>query len=410
MAPLDLSPTFDPWTAIPAQEFRDRQRRLREATAAAGFAGAVVFSRGGAFLDQFQDALYLTNHYSQQPAMGDETGIGSARSHAAVVVPVDGPSSVVVDVPWWRRDLVVADRVIPSIDVAGSAAAALREAGLADGAPVALVGASYMTAAAYLGLRAAVPDADLRRADRLVERLRIHKSPAEIDLVRRACALGSRAMDAMMAAVVPGATETDAVAAAAAVLIAGGGALYDAACASGPTSHGFTHGRIPSADPVRRMRAGDLFHVDFYGAYGGYYFDFARSRAVGDDPSPEQRDLLEATIEAVDHICAAIRPGMTAAELYAVGDAWARESPVVASLPVEEPEMEGFPAYGHGIGLMWEGPWITPDDDMALEPGMCLGIELLLGHPSRGGAMFEENLVVTDTGAEIITDARRRWW
>jgi len=409
MSPADAV-TFDPWTAIPPEEFRERQQRLRDAAAAEGYAGVVVFSRGGAFLDQFQDALYLTNHYSQQPAMGDETGIGSARAHAAVVVPVDGPSSVVVDIPWWRKDLVVADRVIPSIDVAGSAARALKEAGLADGKPVAMVGASYMTAAAYLALREAVPDADLRRADRLVEMLRIHKSEAEVDLVRRACALGSRSMDAMMGAVVAGATETEAVAAATAVLYAGGGSLYDAACASGPNSHTFSHGRIPSADPVRRMESGDLFHVDYYGAYGGYYFDFARSRAVGDDPSDAQRDLLEATIEAVEHICAAIRPGLTAAELYAVGDEWVNGSPVVASLPVEEPEMEGFPAYGHGIGLMWEGPWVTPDDDTPLKPGMCFGIELLLGHPSRGGSMFEENLVVTEDGFELLTDARKRWW
>ena len=409
MNSTDAAP-FDPWTAISPDEFRQRQQRLRDAAAAEGYAGVVVFSRGGAFLDQFQDALYLTNHYSQQPAMGDETGIGSARSHAAVVVPVDGPVTVVVDIPWWRKDVVVADVVIPSVDVAGSAAKALKDAGLADGKPVALVGASYMTAAAYLGLRDNAPEANIKRADRLVELLRIHKSEAEVDLVRRACELGSRSMDAMMGAVVAGALETEAVAAAASVLYAGGGALYDAACASGPRSHSFTWGRIPSADPVRRMEPGDLFHVDYYGAYGGYYFDFARSRAVGDEPTEPQRELLEATIEAVEHICAAIRPGMPANELYKVGEQWVANSAVVASLPDEEPEMELFPAYGHGIGLMWEGPWVTPSDETPLEPGMCLGIELLLGHPSRGGSMFEENIVVTEDGFELLTDARKRWW
>jgi Xaa-Pro aminopeptidase len=80
------------------------------------------------------------------------------------------------------------------------------------------------------------------------------------------------------------------------------------------------------------------------------------------------------------------------------------------SIPEEKPEMEGFPAFGHGIGLMWEGPWIMPGDETPLEPGMYLGIELLLGHPSMGGAMFEENGLVTEDGFEILTDARRRWW
>lgn len=404
-----LDGTFDPWTAISADEFRQRQERTRRAAEEAGYDGVVVFSRGGAFPDQFQDALYLTNHYSQQPAMGDEAGVGTARSHAAVVLPVDGPSSVVVDIPWWRRDLVVADDIRPSIDVAGTAAAAVRDAGLA-GARLALVGASYMTAAAYLGLVERLPDAQLIREDRLVEQLRIHKSSAELELIRRACALGSASMDAMMEAVIEGATEADAVAEAVHVLYAGGGTLYDAACASGPNAHTFTHARLPSCDSVRPMERGDMFHVDYYGAYGGYYFDFARSRVVGDEPSDTQRGLVEATIEAVEHLCAAIRPGMTAGELYAVGDEWVRASPVVASIPEEEPEMEGFPAFGHGIGLMWEGPWIVEDDPTVLEAGMYLGIEILLGHPSMGGAMHEENVLVTSDGYELLTHARKRWW
>jgi Xaa-Pro aminopeptidase len=267
-----------------------------------------------------------------------------------------------------------------------------------------------MTAAAYLGLREQLPDAEIRREDRLVEQLRIRKSAAEIEVIRRACRLGSRSMDALMEAVVEGATEAEAVGEAMRVLYAGGGTMYDAACASGPNAHGYTHARLPSCDPVRRLERGDMFHVDYYGAYGGYYFDFARARVVGDDPAPRQRDLVEATIEAVDHICASVRPGMTAGELYAAGEAWMEGSDLVRSLPAEEPEMEGFPAFGHGIGLMWEGPWIMPGDATPLEPGMYLGIELLLGHPSLGGAMFEENGLVTEDGFEVLTDARRRWW
>ena len=43
--------------------------------------------------------------------------------------------------------------------------------------------------------------------------------------------------------------------------------------------------RLPSADAMRQFERGDLFHVDCYGSYGGYFFDFARSRCVGDDPT-----------------------------------------------------------------------------------------------------------------------------
>lgn len=360
-------------------------------------------------VDMAQDVLYLTAHYSQQPYMGDDAGIGSARSHGVCIIPIEGPVTIVVDIPWWRRDLVVADDVRPSIDVAGTAAQAVHDLGLA-GKRLALVGASYMTAAAYLGFAERLAGTDLVRADRLVEQIRIFKSSVEIDLIRRSCALGSRAMDAMLEAVGAGATETEAEAECRRVRYAGGGVLYEAACALGPSAPGFSSAHLPSADSVRRLQPGDMFHVGFCGSFGGYFFDFARSRVVGDAPTSRQRDLVEATIECVETICREIRPGMTAGEVYAVGERWAAQSPVVAAIPADEAEIKRFPAFGHGIGMMWEMPWIMRDEPTVIEPRMYFGIEVLLGHPSIGGAMFEENGIVSQDGLEILTDARKRWW
>ena len=275
---------------------------------------------------------------------------------------------------------------------------------------LALVGASYMTAAAYIGLRDLLPDAELVRADRLVEELRLIKSPAEQTVIRHACTLGNRTLEALIDAVVEDATEAEAVGAAAQVLVSGGGVLYDAACASGPWAHGYTHARLPSADATRRFERGDLFHVDCYGSYGGYFFDFARSRCVGDEPTPTQRALLDTVIDGVEAICEEIKPGMTAGEVHRVGADWLGLSEFVASMPSEEAEMEGFPAVGHGLGLMWEGPWLVEGDETVIEPGMYLAVEILLGHPSMGGAMFEHNGLVTSGGFEVLTTARKRWW
>src|SRR5215472_64776 len=335
----------DPWKVVPRAEFVERQQKTRAAADEQGFDAAVVWSRGGAFMDMSADVLYLTSHYSQQPYMGDEAGIGSARSHGVCILPVDGPSIVVVDIPWWRKDLVVADEVRPSIHVVETAAQAIRDAGLERGR-LAVVGASYMTAAAYLGLAEQLPHATLIRADRLIEPLRLIKSPAEQELIRRSCEIGNRAVEALMEAVVEGATEAEAHAVGAQRLISAGGALYDAACSSGPWAKGFTHARLPSADAMRRFQRGDMFHVDCYGSYGGYFFDFGRSRCVGDNPTGEQRAMLEAVIEAVETICAQIRPGVTADQLYRCGERWMAGSPVVQGLATEEPEMEGFPAVG----------------------------------------------------------------
>jgi Xaa-Pro aminopeptidase len=41
---------------------------------------------------------------------------------------------------------------------------------------------------------------------------------------------------------------------------------------------------------------------------------------------------------------------------------------------------------------------------------MYIAVEILLGHPSVGGAMFEHNGLVTQDGFEVLTTARSRWW
>jgi Xaa-Pro aminopeptidase len=400
--------TFDPEHAIPVGEFRDRQDRARAAAAEQGLDGLVVWSRGGGPVDMSADVVYLANHYSQQPYMADHAGIGRARSHGVLVLPVNGPSILVIDVPWWRRDLVVADDVRTGNDVIDKAVDAMRAAGLQNGR-IGLVGASHMTAAAYLGFAAALPDVELVRTDDLIERLRIYKSPAEVVAMRAAIALGDAAVKVAMEAAVVGATEADCAAEAAALVARGGGVLYDAACASGAQAHFFTWSRMPSSS-LRPLERGDMFHMDCYGALAGYFWDFGRTRVAGDEPTEPQRELVDASIQVVDAVCAAIRPGRTAAQVYAVGAQAMADSEVIARIPVEAADTEGFPAVGHGIGLGWEAPWLTPVDDTVLVPGMTIAVETLIGHPSVGGGFFEENGVVTETGFEVLTTARRRWW
>jgi Xaa-Pro dipeptidase len=400
---------FDPETAIPRSEFIERQGRLRALAAAEGLDAVVVVSRGGGSIDMSADVVYLANHYSQQPYMTDHTGIGRARSHGVLIITASGRSTLVVDVPWWRHDLVVADDVRAGNDVTARAADAIRGAGLARGR-LGIVGTSNMSAAAYLGLVAELPDATWVEVDDLVERLRVHKSPAEVALLRRAIELGSVAVTAGFAVAVPGATEADCAAEAAAVIARGGGAFYDNACASGPWSNGFTWARMPSWNATRRFAPGDVFHMDSYGALGGYFWDFGRTRIIGDDPSEQQRALIEAVIEVVETICAAIRPGRIGSDIYADGKRALAASAPIADLPVEPAETEGFPAVGHGIGLGWEKPWLSPGDTTVLEPGMAIAVEVLVGTKALGGYFFEENGIVSADGFEVLSSSPKRWW
>lgn len=399
----------DPERLIPLEEFPERQDRAREAAAEQGLDGIVVWSRGGGPIDQAADLVYLANFYTQQPFIADHVGIGSARCHGALVLPVDGPSILVIDIPWWRKDLTVADDVRPGNDVVPLVADALRSAGL-EGRKVGVVGASMMTAAAYLGMVESSRSTTFGRADELVEQLRIRKSPAEVAAIRAAVALGSASVRAAFDVIAPGVTEADAAAEGAYVIAKAGGAWYDSPCGSGPNSHFFSWARMPSWDARRPLRAGDAFHMDSYGSFGGYYWDFGRVRVAGDDPSPIQVRMMEANIAIVNAVCEAIKPGVRARDAHAAGAAVAAQHQIVAELAEEEGDTEGFPALGHGFGVGFEGPWIAPTDETILETGMAIACETLFGRPDVGGTFFEQNGVVTDDGFDVLSDVQERWW
>src|SRR6185503_15482394 len=90
-----------------------------------------------------------------------------------------------------------------------------------------------------------------------------------------------------------------------------------AAVASGPNSYAFAQGGFP-AWTNRRLEEGDFFHLDSFGFVNGYQYDFGRGLVVGGRPSPDQRLVLEAAIEAVQRTIEAIRPGARANELYEI--------------------------------------------------------------------------------------------
>ena len=107
------------------------------------------------------------------------------------------------------------------------------------------------------------------------------------------------------------------------------------------------------------------------------------------------RDYLDASIEL-------IRPGRTTAE---VAQVW----PKATDFGFPNEEAAFALQYGHGIGLaIWEKPVISRlvslDHPQEIKPGMVFALETFW--PSTDGwsaARIEEEIVVTETGHEVIT-------
>ncbi|HWK97399.1 MAG TPA: M24 family metallopeptidase [Pseudolabrys sp.] len=386
---------------IPAEEFADRRRRAVAAAKARQLDGLLVCSRGGGTLDRYADVFYLTNFYTHFPFIPDFENNWSSRAHTFLVLPVDREPELVIDVPDDGRIRLADGKVTYSDFVTNDTVAALKRAGLTKG-KVGLVGSDVLTFHMLSDLKAALPEMTLVPADDILMALRSIKSDAEVALLRRASEIGSRMIEAMMAVAEPGASHGDVVAAGLKYLVPAGGMLYNSFMASGrggdPSR--FAKSNFPTWGSQQRLEKGDWIRLGISGTVDGYVFDLARAKAIG-PVSSRQVEFLEAAPACIDATLAAIRPGATAGDLGEAG--------------LGKQEQLGFPikgvfsAMGHGIGLGWDDPWLARGVATKIVPNMVLSIERTISVDGYMGD-FEESVLVTKDGYELITNATRRFW
>ncbi|HEX5993289.1 MAG TPA: Xaa-Pro peptidase family protein [Thermomicrobiales bacterium] len=388
------------------EEYVSRRERAVAVAQTEGMDGLVVWSRGGGTNDRHGNALYLANAYSSFPFVPDNMPLWGGRAHAVLILPVGGPSQLIVDIPYYDAEGVAVDQVRMSPNMLDAVADVLREMGL-DRGRIGLVGCDVLPVGWYWHLHEALPELQWVPADHILDRQRAIKSPAEQALIREVAARGVSIMTQLLAAVEPGRTEGQVVGTALAAMASAGVMPYELHVAAGPDAHQYTRARMPGWDAERPMQAGEMFHVDMFASYQGYYFDFARTVIVGDTaPTVEQERIIRAARDAVYAVINAIRPGVTGRELAAAGyDALERSGLAGSSDVSKGGRASALAGFGHSLGVGWEGPWLEPDSDDVILPGMYLAVEKTVGTPGVGGASFEENLLVTEDGVEILTAA-----
>ena len=412
-SPVMPDARFDNPPEIPRHEYALRRTAARAVAAEHGLGGLLAWSMGGSTLDRYANVFYLTNHYDSGNVFPDTEGLYQGFGMAAVVLPVDGPAILLVNQPDWRSDLVECDEVRVCRYLYDGVAKAIADVGL-EGRAVGLTDEERMPVTAHRVLCRQSPGTRLISADDLLMKLRVVKSPAEIDMMRHASAVSVEMMSAMMRRSVPGATDADVVAAGFAAGAPLGAHPYDFAMASGPEDGHLWWSRLPSWNPRRRYQVGDIVHPDIYGAVGGYFYDFVRSCVVGGTPTPAQREMLEAAIGSIHAACAIARPGARGRDLYAAVRGYLRDvgldhlDDATGKQSLSDDLLE---AAGHGIGAGWERPFLTPHEEMALVPGMTIAIEQHVSRPGVGTVRYEETVLVTHGEPEIMTaGCPARWW
>jgi Xaa-Pro aminopeptidase len=226
----------------------------------------------------------------------------------------------------------------------------------------------------------------------LVEDGRQIKDAGEVEKIRRAIIVAETALESVKHLLVPGTREQDFALELEYAMRRGGAeaAAFDTIVASGALgAHPHHH-----AGP-RPFVAGDFVTIDWGARVDRYNSDITRTFAIG-HASDKQREVYAVVLEAQQRAIAAIRPGKNGKEIDAVARDFIAE--------------RGYgDAFGHGLGhslglSVHDGPGFSVrTDKLILQPGMVLTVEPGIYLENWGGVRVEEDILVTETGCEILT-------
>jgi Xaa-Pro aminopeptidase len=167
-------------------------------------------------------------------------------------------------------------------------------------------------------------------------------------------------------------------------------------------------GHEPGSGP---LPAGLPIHVDIWPRHeaSGCWADMARTFVVG-DPVSEHADRIaeqaELSRKALSDAEASVRPGVTGRELFdAVCDLFESAGYSTQRTADADGGHEGFQySLGHGVGLeVHEGPAVGLAGREPLVPGDVIALEPGLWTQDVGGVTFEDLVLVTETGCEVLT-------
>jgi Xaa-Pro dipeptidase len=356
----------------------------------------------------------MMNGTGQDPA--SET-LGAPYTFSAVLMRRGQEPELHIGLPESDVDLsqVVSGKIVShSNNMMLGLADYLRANGIAG--RIALVGDDILPGMYDRLLRRHTPQIDWHSDETLLLDCQLIKSAHELEVFRRAGDLVTRALTALMGAVVGGYSSAEAASRAAAILLREGGGFHRIDIHHGPsTEHNILSSTLYGYDTAVPTD-GELVRAWIYGPiYEGYWLDPGRSAICGNRPTREQQALLEGAIEVVDTLVAAMKPGVTPRQLGRLGGELARKHGYFDHRQLK------VPLLGHGLGTNFIphvipiGPGEEDADgslryDEPLKAGMVMAAEIFLRHPGVGTAGFEQNLIVTEQSPELLTKTPMVCW
>ena len=261
--------------------------------------------------------------------------------------------------------------------------------------------AHYFTAYCYEKLKQGLPNATIKDSERLVNWVRVVKSNAEIDFMKKAATISENAMKTAMDVINPGVRQCDAVAEIQKTLFKGTrdyGGEYASITTLLPTGKGTSASHLTAND--EKFIAGDATVVELSGTYKRYHAPMARTVNLG---KPEQKkiDAMNATNEALEAGIKASKPGNTA------NDVAEKFWEILEKYNIKKESRTGY-----SIGIGYPPDWgehtlnISKGDTTILKPNICYHMIAVMQF-GDWGVEASESIRITEGGNELLCNFSR---